>query len=223
MLTVWGRRNSGNVQKVMWAIGELGLAYERRDVGGSFGQLDTPEFRTMNPNSKVPVIQDGGHCLYESNTVVRYLSSAYGYGDLFPDDLKVRSQADLWMDWQLSTIDRQLGPLFMATVRTEPYARDPDQISHLARQLGESFKVLDDHLAENPYIAGDQFTMGDIPLGAAVFRYFYLDILRPDLPHVSRWYDNLCNRRAYREHVMIPIGHTPKEWLALEQEGAISL
>ena len=56
MLKIWGRRNSFNVQKVMWLVGELGLAHEHIDAGGAFGGLDTPAFRAMNPHGRVPVI-----------------------------------------------------------------------------------------------------------------------------------------------------------------------
>ena len=87
MLRVWGRNASINVQKVMWAIGELGLEHERIDAGGAFGHLDTEAYGTLNPNRRIPTLQDGSLVLWESNVVVRYLASKYGAGGLWPEIL----------------------------------------------------------------------------------------------------------------------------------------
>ena len=82
MLKIWGRRNSSNVRKVLWCAEEIGLPYESIEVGGSHGGTQTPEYLAMNPNSLVPVIEDHGLPLWESNTIVRYLSARYALGTL---------------------------------------------------------------------------------------------------------------------------------------------
>jgi len=205
MLKVWGRTNSINVQKVMWAVGELGLEHERIDAGGAFGGLDTPEYGAMNPNRKVPTIDDNGVIVWESNACVRYLAARYGRGGLWPDDAITRAGADMWMDWKLTTLLPDMGIVFWGLVRTPEDKRDHAAISAAAARLGETWKILDHHLASRPYVAGDALTMGDIPVGAACYRYHELAIERPKLPNVEVWYARLRERAPFRTHVMIPL------------------
>lgn len=217
MLEVYGRRNASNVLPVMWAIGELDLPHVRHDVGGSFGGVDTPAYLAMNPNGRIPTIRDNGFVLWESNAIVRYLCGRYGAGSLSPESGEKRAIADQWMEWHKTTVYPAYIDLFWAIVRTEPALRNPSTIATLARSVGESLKILDTHLARCPYVAGDALTMADIPVGAAIHRYFHLEIERPSLPNVQAWYQRLCNPPAYREHVMIPFGSKPAEWYMLER------
>jgi glutathione S-transferase len=205
MLKVWGRTSSSNVQKVMWAIAELGLAHERVDVGGSFGGLDAPDYAAMNPNRLIPVVDDGGTVIWESNAIVRYLAARYGSGSLWPEEAGPRSEADRWMDWQLTTVQPALTPVFMGLIRTAPERRDLAAITAGAERVGQAMTLLDGHLAKRPFIAGDMLTMGDIPIGVACWRYRTLDIARPELPHLEAWYERLQARAAYRTHVMLPL------------------
>lgn len=220
MLEVWGRRNSSNVMSVMWAIGELGLAHRRHDVGGSFGGLDTPAYLAMNPNARVPTIDDDGFVLWESNAIVRYLARRHGAGGLLPDGDAGYAIADQWMDWCKTSVYPHFIELFMALVRTEPERRDAGRIADGAGRLGQALAILDAQLGERAYIAGDRLTMADIPYGPVAYRYYNLEIERPALPHVGEWYARLCERPAYREHVMIPFGRDLAEWTRLEREGA---
>ena len=219
MLEIWGRRNASNVIPVMWAIGEMGITYLRHDVGGSFGGLDTAEYRAMNPNGRIPTITDDGCTLWESNAIIRYLSAKYGEGSLWNPDPAIRSLADRWMEWFKTTAYPHYIKLFWAIARTEPAHRDPAVIAASAKALGDSLQILDAQLATHPYVAGDSLTMGDIPFGPAAYRYFNLDIERPELPNVSAWYRRLCDRSAYQEHAMIPFGRNPAEWDTLERAG----
>ncbi len=206
MLTIWGRKNSINVQKVMWTVGELGLAHERKDVGGPFGGLDTPEYGALNPNRLIPTIEDdNGTVLWEAQAIVRYLAARHGVGTLWPEDLAVRAQADKWMDWMLATLLPNLAPVFIGLIRTPEAERDVARIERGIAGMGESWKIVDAHLGASAYMAGDTLTMGDIPLGAACYRYHALDIARPALPNVARWYGTLQDREAFRTHVMIPL------------------
>ena len=219
MLEIWGRRNASNVIPVMWAIGELDIPYLRHDVGGSFGGLDTAGYLAMNPNGRIPTITDDGCILWESNAIIRYLSAKHGEGSLWNPDPATRSVADRWMEWFKTTAYPHYIELFWAIVRTEPAHRNPATIAASAKSLGDSLKILDAQLATYPYVAGDGLTMGDIPFGPAAYRYFNLDIERPELPNVSAWYRRLCDRAAYQEHVMIPFGRNPAEWYMLERAG----
>ena len=218
MLEVWGRRNSSNVIVVMWAIGEMNLPHRRHDVGGSFGGLDRPDYLAMNPNGRVPTIDDEGFVLWESNAIVRYLTRRYGQGGLLPDSESECAIADQWMEWCKTTPYPQCIELFWAMVRTEPICRNADLIAARSESLAEALKILDAHLANRAYIAGDRLTMADIPFGPMAYRYFNLDVARPELPNVTAWYERLCDRPAFQEHAMIPFGRNPAEWYVLERE-----
>jgi len=203
MLKIWGRTTSSNVQKVMWTVAELGLAHERVDAGGVFGQVDEPWYRAMNPNGLVPTIEDDGEVIWESNAIVRYLSFRYGAGKLAPQDLRARAQADRWMDWQLSTVMPNWGVMFMGMVRTPPSKRDHAAVAGAVKRLGDTYTILDGQLAGRDYIMGSALTMADIPLGMTLYRYFELGVERPALPNLERWYARLKERPAYATHVMV--------------------
>jgi len=203
MLKVWGRRNSINVQKVMWAVGELGLAHEHIDAGGSFGGLDTDEFGAMNPNRRVPVIDDDGTVVWESHAIMRYLAAKYGAGSLWPEDAGARARSDLWTDWVLADLQPAFIGLFWNLYRTPEEQRNWNLIRQGIARSAILFQLLDRHLGEHAFIAGDVLTMGDIPAGAQLYRYFELEIDRPSLPNVEAWYARLQEREPYRTHVMV--------------------
>lgn len=205
MLTIWGRNNSINVQKVMWTVGELGLEHVRHDVGGAFGGLDTPDYLAKNPNGLIPTLEDDGVTVWESHAVVRYLAAKYGAGSLWPEDPAARSAADQWMDWMQTVILKDMAPVFVGLVRTPPEQRDGAAIEAGVAGLARSWGVLDRHLEGRDYVAGGDLTMGDIPVGCACNRYHALDIERPALPNIAAWYERLQAREAFRTHVMIPL------------------
>jgi glutathione S-transferase len=205
VLKIWGRTNSINVQKVMWTLAELELPHERVDIGGQFGGLDTAAYGDKNPNRLIPVIEDEGMVLWESNVIVRYLAAKYGTGSLWPEDPAARALSDRWMDWYLSTLIQDMTVVFWGLVRTPPEQRSMTAIETAAERMALTFGILDDHLAGQAYVAGDRLTIGDIPLGAATYRYNALPIKRPALPNVTAWYDRLQEREAFHKHVMIPL------------------
>jgi len=218
MITIWGRRNSLNVQKVMWTLGELGLDYERRDVAGSFGFPD--DYGKINPNGVVPTIADGGLTIWESNACVRYLARTYGKGTLWPDDAAQLAQADQWMDWATTTMNPAFFQIFMNMIRIPAERADAGQIEGGTRNCARLAQRLDDHLAGRSFMAGEHLTIGDIPLGCVFYRYFNLDVDRPHVPNVVAWYERLCSRATYQKHVMIPFGTNADEWLVEEKKGA---
>lgn len=205
MVTVLGRKNSVNVQKVLWALDEVGVAFDRKDVGGEYGGLDTDDYAALNPNRRVPTLLDGDVTVWESNAVTRYVAAKWGDGGLWPSDLGIRARADMWMDWVQTTVMGSLIPVFWGLIRTPPDKRDMRMITEKAIECGHVFQVLDAALAHRDYIAGDAFTMGDIPLGAVTWRYRQLHIERPEMLHIDDWMDRLEKRPAYRTHVMQPL------------------
>jgi len=207
MLKIWGRRSSFNVQKVMWLVGELGLAHEHIQAGGSFGGLDEPAFRALNPHGRVPVLEDGELAIWESHAILRYLAARYGQGIFWADDPAARSHVDRWMEWSQTALQPTfLNGVFWGYYRTPEPQRDWPAIRKSLDDCADLFRGLESVLANQSFLAGDQLTLADIPAGASLYRYFELDIERPNLPNVEAWYLRLQQRPAYREHVMIPFG-----------------
>lgn len=203
MLRILGRRTSSNVQKVLWCCGELGLAYEREDIGGEFGGNDKPEYRALNPNGLVPTVIDDGLVLWESNTVIRYLAARHGAGTLFPSDPRVRAAGEKWMDWQISVMSPSMQPVFRTLVRTPPEKRDMAALAKARDGLSRNFAMLDHALADRAFLAGDRFTVCDIPVGIAAYRWYTMEIAREDYPHLRRWYDRLAERAPFRTEIMV--------------------
>ena len=214
MISVLGRRNSANVQKVMWSLGELHLPYQRNDVGGSFGYPED----YANPNQVVPTIKDGDLVVWESGACVRYLARTYGAGSLWPEDPAQLALADMWMEWHRSDIALAFFPLFQMLVRDMPST--PETIARLTANCGRIFGQLDTQLQGRDFICGNTLTMAAIVNGAIAFRYMTLPIERPALPAMQAWYARLADRPAYRKHVMIEYGRNIDEWNAHEAANA---
>jgi glutathione S-transferase len=201
MLMVWGRKNSSNVQKVMWAIGELGLAYERIDMGLEFGGNDQPAYLAMNPTGLVPTLRVGDLILWESNSIIRYIANRYSAGTLEPADPKTRALASQWMDWQISAFQPAFTRVFWQLVRTPPDKRDLAAVADAQTKSIAAAAILDAQLSRYAYVASDAFSMGDIPMGVFIFRFRRLIPDRPPLPNLERWYAAIEKRPAFHEHV----------------------
>jgi len=202
-LTIWGRHTSSNVQKLLWGCAEMGVDYSRPEMAGKFGF--TEEYLSMNPNRVVPTIDDDGFILWESNACLRYLAEKHGRGTLWPEDPHVRADADRWMDWQTATFWPALRPVFHQLIRTPPDQQNREMIEQGIKSAGEISAVLDAALADRPFVAGDAFTMGDIPIGGVIYRWYAMDIARPERPHIQAWYERLQERPGFAEHIMIPL------------------
>jgi glutathione S-transferase len=201
MLKIWGRNTSVNVQKAMWAVGELGLVHERIDVGGPFGKNNEPAYLAMNPNGLVPTLEEDGFLLWESNAIVRYLASRYGPGQLEPSDLQERARASSWMDWQLTVAQPAITPVFWGLIRTPPEKRDHAAIEAGKQKTVAAMKILDAQLAKTAFVAGDTFSMGDIATGAVAYRFRRLMPERPRLDNLERWFAGIEQRPAFKEHI----------------------
>lgn len=203
MLKILGRATSTNVQKVLWFCDEAGVVCDHdNDIGGAFGQNDTPEYLAMNPNGKVPAVIDDDFVMWESNSVIRYLARKHKSA-LYPSEFEARNMVERWMDWELSVVAPHQGTVLVGLVRTKPEDRDNAKIDASRQAWARGMTILDGQLAKTDYAAGDAFTLADIPLGPIAHRFFSLDIERPDLPNLRRWYDVLSTRPAFRKWCLI--------------------
>jgi glutathione S-transferase len=199
MLKVYGRANSINVRKVLWMLGELGLPYEREDWGRDFRPTSDPVFRKINPVGVVPVIDDGDFRLRESHAIVRYLAEKHGRTDLYPKHMRQRATVESWMDWAETDLVQGMRPVFHTIMLKNPAFAS--QVAAGAKEWTAQMQVLDHHLAESgPYVMGEVFTVGDIPIGLVANRWFLTEFDKPELKAVSAYYDRLARRPPYREH-----------------------
>ena len=203
MLKIWGRTNSVNVKKALWCIEELGLEYQRTDAGMQYGVVNTPEYRKMNPNGLVPTLDEDGFILWESHSIVRYLSAKFGKGVLWPMDERTRAVSNQWMDWAYS-FQANFRNVFWGLVRTPPEKRDMKAIDEARGKCAEMLGILDAALADRLYVAGP-FSMGDIPIGCHVQLWMRLPIERPKHANLEAWFERLCARQAYKKIVDIPL------------------
>ncbi len=205
MLTIYGRKSSFNVQKVMWLVGELAIEHKHIELGGSFGGLDTPEFLAMNPHSRVPVIDDDGTIVWESHAILRYLAACYGDRTLWSNDPEIRSHVDRWVDWSATTLQPDfLNGIFWGFYRTPEAQRNTAAVDAAIARTAKHMQLLDRQLGERPFLTGRNFSLADIAVGTNLYRYFNIEIPRPKVANVERWYAALQTRPAYKQHVMIP-------------------
>jgi glutathione S-transferase len=206
-ITIWGRANSVNVQKVLWCLRELDLAYQRIDAGMAFGGNDEPDYLAMNPNGRVPTLVDGDFVLWESNSIMRYLACAYRPGStLYPQAPKLRAGVDRWLDWTLSTVQPVDRPVFWALVRTPVEQRDMVAIQRDVDAEAVVWRIVDARLATRRFIEGDDFTLADIALGAYARRWLGVEgVTKPQLPHLSRWFAQFSSRPGFAQFIAPPM------------------
>ncbi len=204
MLRLWGRLSSINVRKVVLCAQVLGVPFERIDAGLSYGVVNTPDYRAKNPNGLVPLLEDGDFTLWESNAIVRYLCAREA-SPLYPQDLQRRADAERWMDWQQTTLNPAGSPGFKQLIRTPAAQRDPAVIATSVAAAEPLFAQLDEHLARQPFMAGDALTMADIPIACEVHRWWGLPLPRPAWPHLERWYAQWLAMPASRGVLDLPL------------------
>jgi len=207
MITIWGRANSVNVQKVLWCCDELALPFERIDAGLQYGRVNEASYLAMNPNGRVPTLVDGDFTLWESNSILRYLAMEYGPSSLlYPSEPKVRAQIERWLDWSLATLAPAERPLFQALVRTPAEKRDAAKIAADLEAVTVQWKLVDRHLQGRFFLENERFSLADIVIGAFARRWFGLEgIERPSLPNLERWYQRLAQREGFRKYVGVPL------------------
>jgi len=208
MIRLWGRSTSSNVMKVIWLLDELGLSYERRDVGGPFGGTAGPEYRAMQPLGLVPALEeDGGFTLFESNAILRYLCNAHAPATaLYPTEPRARARVEAWMEFQQTALSRPASVVFIGLVRTPPEKRDPAAIAAGVREAAAMWGIIDAQLARRPYVAGAALSLADMTYGPHAYRWFNMPIEgRPEAPHLRAWYERLLTLPAYRAACTGPI------------------
>jgi glutathione S-transferase len=183
----------------------LGLPFERVDAGHEFGIVKTPAYLTMNPNALVPTIEDGAFRLWESNVVVRYLCAKHSMGGLYPATLEQRFDAERWMDWQQTTLNPAGRNAFVQLLRTAAERRQPQLVEQSVAATEPLLRMLDAHLARQPYMAGDAFTMADIPIACEIHRWRGTPVPQIKLPHVDGWYAGIRGRDAARGVLDLPL------------------
>ena len=207
--TLWGRGNSVNVQKVVWALAELGLAHERVEAGGAHGIVGDARYRAMNPNGLVPTLQEDDFVLWESNAILRYLADAYGGASggplALPSDPRGRARVEQWLDWEATTLKPAMRDAFLQLVRTAPEARDAGLLEASRAATEAAAATLDRHLADHDHVAGPAFGIADIALGCAVHRWFALPVARAERPNLRRWYEGIAQRSAASAVLTLPI------------------
>lgn len=205
MLTIWGRLSSINVQKVVWAAGEVGQPFERIDAGGTFGGLDTPEFQAMNPNRQIPVLRDGEYTMWESSSILRYLAARYAAGVLWEEGPARRALADRWIDWMQSELQPALAPVLWGVVRKVPAFTDPKVIAEGIARAETLIAILEAQLSERPFLGGERFGMADIAVGCGAHRWLNMPVERIARPQVQRWYETIFARPAAQVALPLPI------------------
>lgn len=203
MITLWGRSTSINVQKVMWLLAELKVQYTRIDCGGAFGGLDDPAYVALNPNRTVPTLVDGDVVIWESNAILRYLAGTYGPKTSFGGTPAQRALGDNWMEWYQTSVYARFQAIFHQTVRLPMADRDAGILAGAVAVVDQKFQLIESVLQTRPCIAGDHLTLGDIPMAASLYRYYTMDIERPQLPAIERYYQRLTQHPPYRDNVMI--------------------
>ena len=204
MLKIWGRKNSINVQKVILCVDAIGVAHERIDAGMGFGVVDTQEFRANNPNSLVPMIDDAGFILWESNAILRYLCAKFGGEAFYPADLRLRADLDRWMDWQQTTLGGPVNALFWGMVR-KPGSRRPEELEQARARAEAAFALLDDMLAKRAYISGRSIGMADFAIAPTMHRWLNLPAVRPKFAAIGRYYEALMARPEAADTLVLPL------------------
>ena len=204
MIRLWGRTSSINVRKVLWTLQEVGVPFERIDAGLTYGVVDTADYAAKNPNRLVPLLEDGEFVLWESNAIVRYLCARYAPA-LYPQDLRARFDAERWMDWQQTTLNRAGGAAFLQLVRTPAEQRQAAVIDASRAAMAPLIGLLDKHFESRCWMSGDAFSMADIPVACDIHRWWNLPQPTPDAPHVQRWFSAILARPATRGVLDLPL------------------
>ena len=205
-IKVWGRFSSSNVKKVMWLADEIKLEVERIDAGRQYGVVDTPAYKALNPNSKVPTIEDGDFVLWESNSIMRYLCMKYGGEALYPADPATRADIDRWLDWSLSILVPLESPLFLATIRIPPAKHDQAAIAAGTKKLAEIYAILERRLEGRDYLVKN-FSIADLGLSIFADRWLRNPFLtgRPESARLAAWIARIRPRHGFQKFVDVPL------------------
>jgi glutathione S-transferase len=201
VITVYGYAASINVRKVLWLCDELGLAVTRDDWDGRLVRAThEPAFRALNPVGMVPVIDDGGVIVWESNAILRYLAASRGRIDLLPVAAAERARVEQWMDWQASDLNNSWRAPLQVLVRGNATYADARAVAAALEVFNANIGVIDAQLAKADFVAGAAFTVADIVIALSLVRWQAIPMVRPPYAHVSRYLDRLRSRPAFVQY-----------------------
>lgn len=208
MITVWGRTNSMNVQKVLWVLDALRLPYEQINAGMQYGVNTTPEYLKMNPNGKVPVLKDGDFVIWESHAICKYLCNKTAGQTLYPADIQARARVDQWLDWGATVLFPPMNVVFWQLIRTPEDKRDAAKIKEFSEQAVSALAILSSVLATQPYVAGAGLTLADIALSAPAHRALGMGLIAQDDPKFAgllRWFAQIKKEPGFQKWVGLPL------------------
>ncbi len=220
MLKLWGRLTSNRTQKVLWTLAEIGLDFDFTLASGvmgagghvargntPFGVVDTPEYRALNPNGRIPTIDDDGYVLWESNAICRYLVMQYAAHAMYGNDVRTFASATRWQDFENNELLPPQHELVMELVRLPPEQRSAANLAAARAAFVKKLAIVEAQLARSAFIVGDRFTFGDIPIGIRVHRWVLLEAERPAFPNIERWYSGIVQRPAFQRFTADPANH----------------
>ncbi len=202
MIKIWGRRNSHNVQKVLWLCQESSLEFIQEDAGMEYGRTRDPDMLARNPNAVIPTIEDDGFVVWESNVILRYLSRKYGLMNVYPEEVELRTEVERWMDWQQTTLLSPMTTIFWGRARApEKFSRT--EIDEAIDKANHMWGIVSEGLQGRKWLLGDRFSLAEVCMGALAWRWFSLvpESERATHKNLESWFAHLCERSAYEEHV----------------------
>lgn len=198
MLTIWGHPGSPNMQKVIWACEELGARYALKNIGGASGGTDTPDYLARNPNGRVPTIEDDGLVLWESHAILRYLAAKDPDKRMTSDDLRVRAIIDQWMDWQCAHLAPAIRSLVVLVIKPRSVMPTPEEIEAARSEIIPLLRIVDREFEKRDYLAGNKFTIADIPIAISYNIWKIMEPACADFPAAEAWYSRINGRIAFR-------------------------
>ena len=199
MLTVYGRKSSANVQKVRWICSESDLEFKTEIVGGRYGGLTSPEFINLNPNSTIPVLKDGDFILYESNSIIKYISDKFNI--LKSDTQKKIALNNQWIDWSSSVFGLNCSTYTAHSILLPIEQRNTTLASEAKKKIHSCFELLNKQSEKTNYLLDDELSLADIPVGCWIHRCVVLDLAISDFKFLEKLYINLKERNAFQTTV----------------------
>ena len=195
MIKVLGRATSGNVQKVLFGLEEIGADYVREDYGRQFNNTQTPEYKALNPNAKVPTLVEGEVVIWESNTILRYLAATRAKA-LSGSTPAETSEVERWMDWLLASVNALYLTMFKDSKK--PAGERVSDYDAQAKELASLLALADAHLAGRAFFALGRLTLADIALGPILKRCLAFPIALPELADLKSWMARIEARPAFQ-------------------------
>jgi glutathione S-transferase len=183
--------------RAIWIAKELGLDYEHIPTEIGAAGARKPEYLAINPNGRLPAIDDGGFMLWESLAITLYLAKKYSSGRLYPATLEGEAKAWQWSLWSVQEVDRGVNIWSLHAVRLPPQERDPQRLAEALKVLDPPFNVLDGALAGRGYLLGDEFTVADLNVAGVMGRAIDMDLSAT--PQLAAWLRRCLQRPAARE------------------------